>query len=382
MQKKIIYIFQNCFWGRDVKTSGGDVRFCSIFNFIEKVFDEKSFIFTNKEGIEFNKKFNLRLNHVKTPDIFDKFGIYLSYLSRTIFVYFKILFLEKNDIFYSLSDFFPDVIPPFLLKNKNNRWIQVIHHIYLPPFRRDGNFIKNCIAYYFQKFSFLLIKKRATKVIVVNSLVKDELLKYGFDGDKINVSSNAIDTEYFNKFDKDIITIYDGVFIGRLNKVKGIFDLIEIWKNVNINNNNFKLAIIGGGDKKIISDLNYIIEKNNLSNNIFVLGYVENEKAYPILKSSKIFLFPSHEEGWGIAIAEAMACGLPVVAWNLSVYKNIFDNYISQIEENNINLFSEEVVFLLNNEEIRSQRGRDGCDFIKKYRWEEVAKNELDIILK
>ena len=38
------------------------------------------------------------------------------------------------------------------------------------------------------------------------------------------------------------------------------------------------------------------------------------------MKSSKLFIFPSYEEGWGISITEAMACGLAVVCYDLKAY--------------------------------------------------------------
>jgi glycosyltransferase involved in cell wall biosynthesis len=240
--------------------------------------------------------------------------------------------------------------------------------------------MKNCIAYYLQRFSFFLIKNRATKIIVVNSLVKDALLGYGLDVNKIEVSSNAINIEYFNKIDTNITLAYDGVFIGRLSKVKGVFDLIEIWKKVNIKSYKYRLAIIGGGDTKIINDLNDIIRKNNLSSSVFVLGYIENEKAYSVLKSSKVFLFPSHEEGWGIVIAEAMACGLPVVSWDLPVFREVFLDHTFQIREGNTNEFASKVSDLLSDTQLRKKMSETGYDFIKQYSWAKIAEKEKRIV--
>jgi glycosyltransferase involved in cell wall biosynthesis len=173
---------------------------------------------------------------------------------------------------------------------------------------------------------------------------------------------------------------YEGVFLGRLNPSKGIADLVEIWKNVSREIPGAKLAVIGGEEAEMKNYLRKKIKEFELEENIRLLGYLEDEKAHPILKSGKVFLFPSREEGWGIAIAEAMACGLPVVSWNLPVFKEIFEGYTIQINENDISAFSEKVVELLRNDELRKKTGKDGKEFIKKYSWERVTERELEAI--
>jgi len=168
--------------------------------------------------------------------------------------------------------------------------------------------------------------------------------------------------------------------LGRLNYSKGIFDLIEIWEKVCAVIPQARLAIIGGGDKKIKEDLKKKITTLDLKNNIEVLGYLENKKAYSLLKSSKVFLFPSHEEGWGIVINEALACGLPVVSWDLPIYKPIFEDHIVQVKESDMENFSNEVIKLLENKELRNQIGSVGKEFIKKYSWDRITENEYQLI--
>ena len=99
MPKEIIYILQNSFWGENVKTSGGDVRFVSIFRRIQDRFSPKSLIFVNKEGLSFDNGYGLNFDYLTTPLFFDKLGVFFSYTLRTIFVIYKLFFLPRNDIF-------------------------------------------------------------------------------------------------------------------------------------------------------------------------------------------------------------------------------------------------------------------------------------------
>jgi glycosyltransferase involved in cell wall biosynthesis len=288
---------------------------------------------------------------------------------------------EKEVVIYSSSDLFWEVIPAYIYKKnkKNLKWVQVVHHVYPDWKKRPGRKKINFLGYYLQKFSFRLIKKRADRIISVSSVTQKELVKAGISENRISLSSNGVDIDYFEKIQK-AETEYDGVFLGRLNYSKGLADLVEIWKNVCREIPEARLAIVGGGNEEMKNFAEKKISDNGLEKNIKLLGFLEDEKAHLILKSGKIFLFPSHEEGWGIAIAEAMACGLPVVSWDLPVYTEVFGNQTLQIGENDISLFSRKVVELLQNAPLRRDLGAKGKEYIKKYSWDEVAKNEMGII--
>jgi len=287
---------------------------------------------------------------------------------------------DKNIVIYASSDLFWETIPAYFFKirNKNARWIQTIYHIYPDWKKRPGKKAVNFFGHHLQRFSFWLIKKRADKIVLINNIVKNDLVKIGFPENKLFVSSCGIDMDYFENLEKSA-SAYDGVFLARLSHSKGISDLVEIWKKVCAELPEARLAVIGGGSEETKNFLSGKTSKYGLEKNIDLLGYLENEKAYPILKSGKVFLVPSHEEGWGIAIAEAMACGLPVVSWNLPAFQEVFGDKTMQIEENNIDLFSKKIIALLKNEAERERIGKIGEEFAKKYSWERVAERELEI---
>jgi glycosyltransferase involved in cell wall biosynthesis len=230
-----------------------------------------------------------------------------------------------------------------------------------------------------QKFSFNLIKRRADRVIVINHLVKEELIHRGFRPDRIYCSPCGVDLDVIEAYPIGSES-YEGVFLGRLHQSKGIYDLANIWRQVVDKLPTAKLAIIGGGDERIKKSLDEYLKKMRLENHVQLLGYLENDKIFPILKASKVFLFPSHEEGWGISIAEAMACKLPVVSWNLEVYKDIFEDTIVEARENDYLLFAEKVISLIYDAKKRLEAGERNLRFIRKYTWKEVAKIEKSII--
>ena len=110
------------------------------------------------------------------------------------------------------------------------------------------------------------------------------------------------------------------------------------------------------------------------------MGSVSENEKYRLLKKSKIFIYPSYQEGWGIVIAEALACELPVVTYNLPVYRNIFNNYLFTVEVGNIDKLADKVISTLDNLEEYNQFIIDARMYISKYDWKEVANLELKSI--
>ena len=381
MKKKNILVFMNSFWNDGKGISGGDQMFIQIFKRIQNKINQ-IFLYTNRDGEKIIK--SNKINKIKffiSNQRYDKFTLILNYLLRT-YAALSCLGLTNIDIIYSTSDFFPDVFPAFLYKffHKKGKWIQYIFHIYPNWYQRPGNKLRNLTAQFFQQLSLIFIKK-ADCIVNINTYVKQYLCKKGFDPNKIIINTPGINYSYLNNLKlSNMEQAYDGVFLSRLMPSKGIFDLIKIWKEVVVLKPNLKLAIIGGGSNTIMKALMLQIQNQNLQNNIYILGYLNDNTSFIIVKKSKVFLFPSHEEGFGIAIAEAMVCQTPVIAWHLPIYDEIFENNMVKVEENNITTFSAIIIKLIDNIELRKNISKKAHKFIKKYDWNKVALKQLKLL--
>ena len=358
---------------------GGYVRFIEIFKHINNF---EISIVTSLLGKKMCKRKGLMANYLITTKEKKFKNVILTYIKRIIKALFLNVNITEGDIIYSISDFLPDVFPAFIWKLKNRKvmWTQLIHHLIPHPSKRKGNLLSNVISYLAQRISFLFIKHYCDLIIVVNPLTKKMLAGMGFNISKIRVNPNGIDIDYFRNVKPDKNVRYDGIFLARLHPSKGIFDLIEIWKFFCKKIPNAKLAVIGCGNKKIIEELERRIINAGLADNIDVLGYLENDRVFGIIKSSKIFISPSHEEGFGIAILEAMACGLPVVAWDLPVYREVFPKGIIGVPENDISRFGGVIIELLEDENKRKLLAEDAKKQAKEYDWSEIAEREIRLI--
>ena len=98
--------------------------------------------------------------------------------------------------------------------------------------------------------------------------------------------------------------------VGRLTKQKNYEYLISEFNSYLKENEKEKLLIIGDGEEK--NNLNQLIKKNNLSNNIFILSKITN--VYPFMKNAKALILSSLWEEVGFVIVEAAFCNLFVIS--------------------------------------------------------------------
>jgi glycosyltransferase involved in cell wall biosynthesis len=110
------------------------------------------------------------------------------------------------------------------------------------------------------------------------------------------------------------------------------------------------------------------------------LGFLPEKDKIATLKSSRVFLFPSYEEGWGIVVAEAMACGLPVIAYDLPAYREIFHAGMLRVPVGSVAKFADATKAVLRDEEKRVRLGREGRIQAEEYDLEEIAATELHLI--
>lgn len=105
------------------------------------------------------------------------------------------------------------------------------------------------------------------------------------------------------------------LYVGAINKSKGIFTLYEIAKLLKHNNINFNFDILGEwsnyNDKKLFSEL---ILSKNLHNNFSFHGVITGDEKWKFYDNADLFIFPSYNEGQPLTILEALAHGLPIIS--------------------------------------------------------------------
>lgn len=114
--------------------------------------------------------------------------------------------------------------------------------------------------------------------------------------------------------------IFEGCFVGRIQESKGVDDLLYLWKKVKIVNPKAKMILVGNVDTKFGARIVSKVVKFGLSDNVILTGFIDEKKKVSILRSSKLFIFPSYEEGWSLSVMEAVRYGCVPVVYDLPAY--------------------------------------------------------------
>lgn len=102
---------------------------------------------------------------------------------------------------------------------------------------------------------------------------------------------------------------------GRFDKLKGFARLITMFDGLKDRLPEWDLVIVGDGEDRALLEAQ--IARDELGSRVFLPGWSSDIEA--IFRSGDLFVFPSVSEGFALVLAEAMACGLPSVAYDCKV---------------------------------------------------------------
>jgi len=101
------------------------------------------------------------------------------------------------------------------------------------------------------------------------------------------------------------------LFLGRIDPKKGCDLLLEAFASVN--DPNLHLVIAGPDANNWRAELEVFAERNGIANRVHWPGMLQGEVKWGAFAASEAFILPSHQENFGIAVVEALACGKPVL---------------------------------------------------------------------
>lgn len=104
------------------------------------------------------------------------------------------------------------------------------------------------------------------------------------------------------------------LFLGRIDPIKGLDLLLNSWSDVTGDFPDAVLVIIGPDSKGYRAQLESLASKLGISKTVRFAGEITGTCKYTILSSADLFVMPSYSENFGLAIAESMAAGVPVLA--------------------------------------------------------------------
>lgn len=362
---------------------GGGDRFS--IEIISRLTDYNINVITPKVGYSHWVKTNNKriIYHILPQTIFDGDqeapAVFLAYFFRSLQTIPILKKLSRPDVIISASEFISDVFPCYWYKKRHPDvlWVSRFFHLVPPPYKRKGELLVNIGAYLLQKLS-LNILRFSDVLLLDNPYLVCDLTKQGISKEKLAVNFGGVDIKKIRHYKTPNAEKFAAVSVGGVSEHKGTFDLIPVWKKVISVVPQAKLAIVGSGPKSIRKKLALEIRTNHLGKNIKILGYLPHQKGkqmplFDVLKNSKILLFPDHEAGFGLVVIEAMACGLPVIAYNLPIFGTIFKKGYLTSPLRDTNRFAEQIIKLTKNHALYRQLAKEAYQQAQQYDWRQAT---------
>lgn len=232
---------------------------------------------------------------------------------------------------------------------------------------------------------------KAARVITVSQSAARDIEKYyGVDKSKIRVVYHGVSSDFKPAEPEEIERVRKKyklptdfiIHVGRIDPIKNLTSLVYAFdmlrKRIHYQGG---LVIVGEFYRKT-PDLNLIptIEKLNLKNEVILTGYIPDEDLPAVYSAAHLKVFPSHNEGFGLAPLEAMACGVPVIVNKAggAVAEVVGDAGIV-LEKNDPETVYEAIVKIFSDETLERKLRKAALERAKIFRWEQTAKQTLEI---
>lgn len=279
-----------------------------------------------------------------------------------------------------LNDF--DVVHTHLPTPWSADWSAVVSAIKRRPlvltYHNDivGTGLAGHVAKVYNTTALKFLLKRAKKIIVYHSKFSPHLQMYK---KKIEIVPAGVDIKRFQPSDTRVKdTIFFLSLLDEFHKYKGLEYLLEALKTVKKEIPSVKLRVGGGG--KLLDYYKRKADSLGLAENVNFVGEIAYEKTPEHYRNCNVFVLPSTsaaQEGFGIVLLEALACGRPVVSTSIVGAADDVEKYNAGtiVKPKDPKALADAIVRILQDEKGAREMGKNGRELVeKRYSWERIAE--------
>lgn len=167
----------------------------------------------------------------------------------------------------------------------------------------------------------------ATDVILLSKSMESTLTRHLYLTEKHVANFNYIDCTTFEKRTPIDDRPVDIVFVGRLEKVKGVDNIVQTIPALVNQFPRLQVTFVGDGDRR--GDLERFVDRHGIRDNVTFTGWVSPEEVPSCLNDARLLLMPSVSEGVPKTLLEAMACGTIPVATSVGGIPDIVEEEVN-----------------------------------------------------
>jgi len=348
--------------------------------------------FCYKQGVPRHEK----IRFVTVPDVSgceNSIMILLSYFVRSVMVRSMV----RKGVFDGVelsavlmhNEFFPHVFALNLLRRRIGflRCFHIFHMLapkwwrgYKGEFAGQWRFPSPALIYYcFQQYVW---RKNVDldDIIITHNPYYEVRLKSFFPGRHIFIFSKFGGADTFEESDKDsVLKIYDIAWVGRFHQQKGLDDLIKVLFLLRRDIPGLRALVVGGGGRAVERRFLKQILAFGLQDAVVWKGVRTNHEKTRLLRQAKVFLMPSWFESFGIVNLEAMAEGLPVVAYDLPVY-GVFSAGLIRVPIKDCRAMADMTRKLLSDRQFFDEQRTAASAFARQFSWNKTGDELVELL--
>jgi len=264
----------------------------------------------------------------------------------------------------------------YYAKKYNVPYVLQAHGSVLPHFQKQR------LKKFFDIIFGYRILKDASKIIALTETEANQYMQMGIDESNICIIPNGIDLkEYENlpqkgefrkkysiKENEKVI-----LYLGRIDKIKGIDLLIDAFSQLKNELNNVKLVIVGPKND-YFSILNENVKNLNLNDSVLFTGPLYGIDKQAAYVDADVYVLPSRYETFPNTVFESCACGTPVIITDRCGIYDIVEGKLGWVVKFNKEQLNASLKNLLSNDTLRERVGQDGKFFVKNtFNWHKTV---------
>lgn len=168
------------------------------------------------------------------------------------------------------------------------------------------------------------------------------------------------------------------LFTGRLEARKNVAGLVHAFDRFRKETGSDHRLVLAGRMNWASGGLKAALDELRLWDDVIITGHLPIEQLPPLYSAADAFVFPSFWEGFGIPVLEAMACGTPVIASNVSSIPEVAGDAARLVNPHKINDIAEAIHDVTGNVRLRDTMRRKGLARAAQFSWDTVALRTLE----
>lgn len=287
------------------------------------------------------------------------------------------MLIHKPDMLFIPAHVFPFIHPA--------KTIMTVHDIAALRYPETYNWFERWYSVWSARYAV----KKLWKIITPSEFTKQELIDFfGAPASKIKVTPLGLDEEFLtSSSENDIqstlkkfrITKPFIMSLGRLEEKKNTARIVEAFDSVK-KNHDIQLVLAGNPGFGYEKTLQQIL-KSPHKNDIIQTGWISSAESKQLLHATKVFVFPSLYEGFGLPVLEAFASGVPVIATRGHSVEEIAGDAVLYTDPNAVDEIANKIKQCLENEADGSALIEKGKKRVSMYTWKKTAEQTARLFL-